>query len=674
MKRSLIYIWSAFFCMVGSFYLTWRLEEINVQITSKRVLVYIIFIIVLGLICVLKYFHFKEPDLTVKQKLVKIIIAIIMTVFIFIIGFDFFIGRYQPAHITLTAIGESSKTHIDQNGNEVWITSITLNGHKYDLLNIPIIEGWVRKEGNLVYYQNKPSTLEFDLPVAEKIEINMISNSWSGEVVIESSEGSQQIDLFKSDDSEVVTAVLAGQQRHLYGWDLLAIVSGFIFFVLFIDAYIYVVLINLRKVYNYNKWIFIVLIAILITRYLYFKTNQIAYLYPDSIGYINFDFNKILHLNFSEGRVPVYPIFIRLCKFYFGNASYLIYVCYFQMVISFVATIYFYKSLKLITNQKWLLNIFTFLFGSSNTFCGFDYVILTESLALSGVIFYVYFLLIYLKKNNIKYAIRAVLLTLLLSFLRPSFLLFLAITFVFLIVRLLITKDSEITKALKINLFSWIVILIYSFLFFNSTGIFTISDPMPRQLLIVCMNREYFIDGDDKEYVEFVKSGLEENPSDVWPTVMKAVPKFGLKRTQNYAKNCIKKNLSKYIKDEVKESAVNANYDFFSYNIAEENLNPNISTLRNLAIGFFDILKPIHALALATYFLIITIKGLVYEKKMYWLSCGFSSFIILIFISSMIATCSEYIRTMIHMYPFIYFGFVYFIDRVVYKRDYFVDK
>lgn len=660
--------------MLGSFYLTWRLEEINKEITTRRVLVYIIFIIILSLICMLKYLHFKESELTVKQKLVKIFIAITMTVFIFIIGFDFFIGRYQPTHIGLTAIGESSQSHSDQKGNEVWVTSIILNGHKYDLSNISIIEEWERRENDLVYYKKKTSTLEFDLPAAKKIEINMISSPWSGEVVIENSEGRQQIDLFKSDGREIVTAVLAGQQKKLNGWDIFAIASGFIFIVMFIDAYIYVALKNLRKAYYTNKWIFLVIIAILITRYLYFITNQIAYLYPDSYGYINFKFDKILNLNFSDGRVPIYPIFIRLCKFYFGNKSYLIYVCYLQMIISFVATIYFYKSIKLITDQKWLINIITFLFGSSNTFVGFDYVILTESLALSGVIYYVYFLLMYLRSNNIKYAIRAVLLTLLLSFLRPSFLLFLAITLFFLTIRLLITKNSEIKKALNINILSWIIVFIYSFLFFSSTGIFTISDPMPRQLLVVCMNRGYFLDGDDKEFVEYVKNGMEENPSEVWPTVKKAVKNFGLKRTQNYAKNCIKNNLPKYIKDEVKESAVNANYDFFSYNIAKENINPNIYTLRNLAIGFFDILKPIHALALATYFFIITIKGLMYEKKMYWLSCGFSSFIILIFISSMIATCGEYIRTMIHMFPFIYFGFVYFIDRAVYKSDYFVDK
>lgn len=565
--RYLKFIWLCVFSAMGSFYLTWCIDKLILETLSQKILVYVLILMLFGLISVLITRSLNKIKLSFLARVVKMLISLLISL-IFIFNFYNVINNtYQPTNVTITAMGKTSQVHNEQKGTEVWISAINLDDQKYDLSKISLNSNWVYREDNLLYFQKEPSSITINLPSAKKIEICFVSNSWAGEVLINTTNENKLIDLYKNEKQGSFKTIIKGQRKLLSKYDIIALIGLFVI----VYELIYYLILNLneqiKRFFLRDKWFIFIMLGVLIIRYFYYRTSQIAFLSPDSHGYIEFSFSKLLALDFSNGRVPIYPLVLRIFRKVFGEFYYLKFVCYFQMSLSFIGTIYFYKTLKMITNRNWLVLGLTFLFGSSNAYCGYDFNILTESLALSGVVFFVYLLISYLKYNNIKSGISATMLLLVMTFMRPSFLLFDVIITFFLLVQFIITKNKKIIKVLVASIISWCIIMSYSFLFFCSMGIFTISDPMPRQLLTICIERGYYIDSKDIEYVQLIKEGIETNPTDVWPTVMKAVSQFGLKRTQDYAKECLKNNQLKYIKDEIYVSFVNANYNFISYNI-----------------------------------------------------------------------------------------------------------
>lgn len=689
-----------FFNLSSSFYLMKCVDQITLTTNIQKVLVYIYFIIAISILNYL--FNKTLASKCNKDEILKItVLASVCAISIILFKWDRLVPKdYVENTITVTTLEDKDNS---SQGYETWILGIEIDGKAIDLQNMNSLQGFYYREGTgelVANAQKEVGTLNLNVQAGSHVNIRLGKHSYSGMVEIKNNNKIEKINLFDEVGSDILYQIEPIVKNSSSIYNSIMLLISFVIICnlnIWILTYIYLKLLkqktgamnkinkhhmksNLRiclskllEFFNENKAIILIFIAILLVRFIYLISNQIAYLYPDSWGYMEYDFNKLFALDFSNGRTPIYPIILRIIKIIFGESNYLNYVCYFQMIVSFIATIYFYKTLKLISNKKWLILSITFFFGASNAFLGYDFVILTESLALSGTVFLIYHLFRYLKSNTLNNGVVAIFISLLLTFLRPSFLLFDIILLAFWIIQQFITKRKEIFKLILFSLISCSIIFIYSYLFYNSMGIFTISDPMPRQLLVISIDRGYYLNSEDTEYVNYVESCLKEN-EDPWYTVNRALPYFGLKRTQEYAKESIKNNFNTYIRDLVDISAVNANYDFVSYNIAKENLNKELVTLRNLCIGLFDVFKPIHGLVLALYFMVITLIGLIKNKKMYWLPCGFCVFIVLIFISSMIATCGEYIRTMIHVYPFIYIGIVYLLEINISGQNNFIDK
>lgn len=686
--------------LISSFYFMKVIDQITLTTNIQKILIYIYFIIAISIL-----YYFLDKKLTSKcnkSEIIKItILATVCAISIILFKWDKLVPKdYIDNTITITTL--ESKDSSSQ-GFETWLLGIEVDGKSIDLQSIDSQQGFNYRQESGVLIANaleEVGSLSLKVQGGNSVNIHLGKHSYSGMVQIRSDSKIEIINLYDEVGSDILYHIepIVRKSSAIYNSIMLLICLVILCYInMWILTFVYLKFLKQKskvriKNNNYhmksilniyvskslafvyeNKGIILVFISILLVRLIYLITNQIAYLYPDSWGYMEYDFNKLFSLDFSNGRTPIYPMILRIFKIVFGESNYLNFVCYFQMIVSFIATVYFYKTLKLISNKKWLILSITFFFGASNAFSGYDFVILTESLALSGTIFLIYHLFRYLKTNSIKNGVHAIFISLILTFLRPSFLLLVIILLAFWIVQQLITKKKEIFKLIFFSLISCGVIFLYSYFFFNSMGIFTISDPMPRQLLVIAIDRGYHLDSADTEYVNYVESCIKEN-EDPWYTVNKALPYFGLKRTQDYAKECIKNNFSVYIRDLVYISGINANYDFVSYNIPKENISKEILTLRNLCIGLFDVLKPIHGLVLALYFIVITLKGLFKDKKMFWLPCGFGVFILLIFISSMIATCGEYIRTMIHVYPFIYIGIAYLLEINISGQNEFVDK
>lgn len=425
-----------------------------------------------------------------------------------------------------------------------------------------------------------------------------------------------------------------------------------------------------KKIKSYGVIVFFV--CILLIRTIYFLCYQKGYLYADSYGYLEFDFKALINLDFTNGRTPIYPLILKVMVFLFGDNGFGLATVIFQTIFSYISVIYLFKIINLLTTHNWISYMLTFIYGTSTMICGWDFAILTESLALSGTIFFIYYVFMFMKYDESKYGIISNIILFILIFLRPTFLLFNVILLVFLIIRLIFKKKNTL-KVFGICIISWVFIFIYSACFYSSQGIFTISDPMPRQLMVICIERGYYKNSDNMEFVNLVENGLAETNNDIWATMWPVLGYYGQSETQKIAKECIKNNFIQYIKDEIKITAQTLQSDFYAYSVDLEDIDIRICTTRNIWDKITNIIKPIHGILLGVWLLIITITNLIKKKKLCWIASGLGIFIFGIFTSTMIATCGEYIRTMIHIIPFIFISISYVCAKYLYDEDYFID-
>lgn len=416
---------------------------------------------------------------------------------------------------------------------------------------------------------------------------------------------------------------------------------------------------------NINKAV-ILFLAIALVRMIYIFFYNGPIVYPDSESYINYVFTPLFRLDFSEaGRTPVYPAILRICEKLFGTDGGLVAVTILQMIISYISVIFVYKTIRLFTDCNKIVFLVTFMYGSSSMVFGWDNLILTESLALSGTVFFIYVTIQYIKTNTVRFGVIAEILLLILTFLRPSFLPYNMIFTVFLIIRILL-KKIDTWKVMLGCLFNWSVILGYSALFYSAFGIFTISDPMPRQLMDICIERGYYQNYEDKQFVKMIEDSMKTEEDNIaWKTMEKVMEYYGHKETQAIAVECIRNNMRQYIVDELEVALDILASDWGSYSTYRSEGYPII----DLTDKIFNNIKPVHSILLGTGLLISAIAELIIKKRICWIAGGLGTFIVAVFVFSIIATCGEFIRTMICIVPMTYLALAYVLSRYICKEE-----
>ena len=153
-----------------------------------------------------------------------------------------------------------------------------------------------------------------------------------------------------------------------------------------------------------------------------------AFVYQITIGeYIFFDTKSYLDAydNLRNGeldpfRTPIYPLFIGFIRSIITTPYCYMVIMLIQIAIFIISVHYFYKIAIMLKSSKiayWI----TFLYGIIPIATSWASVILTESLAISGSILYLYYTISALKTGKIKDVWFSSLLILLLVMLRPAF-------------------------------------------------------------------------------------------------------------------------------------------------------------------------------------------------------------------------------------------------------------
>lgn len=383
---------------------------------------------------------------------------------------------------------------------------------------------------------------------------------------------------------------------------------------------------------------------------------QKVYLFPDSNSYMNYPFD----IFGGNGRTPIYPAFLKICFWVFGE-NYLRYVSYIQLIVSFVSLFFFRRAIAEICTNNKVQYILTGVYALSTCIFGWNFDILTESFALSGTTIWSYYFIKFIKSKGDEYPGINIVLLLVLVFLRPSFLLLWA---GFIVVAILLNLCIGRKRLRRVNIFaivSFVLIIGYSFAFYQANGIFSISNPLPRQLMYVAIQRDYYKDNPDKEFVNYVECALskfDKKEKGLWPVTHDVVLKYGYNKTQTLAKSSIRHNLPRYIEDERKLSVGTMKQRFHAYMQPKKDNNKVRKVLHKVLNKFgrvFNWLRPLYSIIIAGIMFLLVGMQLM-KKKLDLLTAYLSGAILLIFLTTMIATNAEFIRTMIHIIPLTYLG------------------
>ncbi len=395
---------------------------------------------------------------------------------------------------------------------------------------------------------------------------------------------------------------------------------------------------------------------------LFYLLDSYILLTPDSYEYIDFDFGNILRFRPNE-RVLLYPLVISIMKVLFSN-RFLEFTVLFQYAVWLISIVYLYKTIELLTRKPMLSMVGSIVYAIAPFAVVWNGCILTESLALSMTNIFIYYMLAYVKNNRTIYGIVSIILSLVMTFIRPTSLIFLLGILAFFILRFIFDgrRKSDMT-CIKFNGCALILVGLYAICFNNVYGFYSISSVMPRQQLMVVMREGFYKKSSDEEFITNVEEAYESTPgseikySDFeWSAMKKVLEKYSLVEVRERTRECFKKNRKEYISYLVGLILSYSTTNFFGY--GGESMNPATSFIRDTVLNSFALLTFMHVYILICVQIFMTIVEWVKTRKIPWIHCGLFVFPMVIVLSSFMGTCAEFMRTAACCVPFAYLIFI----------------
>lgn len=418
------------------------------------------------------------------------------------------------------------------------------------------------------------------------------------------------------------------------------------------------------KKYGVQKqWLWICTIAaIAISRICWYGIQQPYLVYPDSTQYIGFDSSEVLHGNLKAavGRPPLYGFFLDLMGFIFGE-NYLLAAKFVQIFISLLSIIVFAKLLhRLGVSSPWQ-ELCVLAYGVTPAVVGWDNAILTESFSLSGTIVFFYWTVRYIQDHRLRYGVLAHLMAVALAFLRPQFLVCLALLLVFLILKLFFPFDRTERKKIAVLLVSqvliWVGVVGYCASFEKATGVFSLTTASPVQNMRVCIDRGYYTDFDDEEVKKFVEQQMEVQPGN--KEVYDATSaQFGIQRCGEVAQHYFSTHFFTYVADTIDVMINDLQTKFCGYGLNSNKINTSARGIfykaYALQMGLFGFVTVAHALAFSVLEGAAMIVVWVRRRTLPWIHMALFSISMCTTFLTYFVTCGEYMRTMISIVPYLY--------------------
>ncbi len=297
-------------------------------------------------------------------------------------------------------------------------------------------------------------------------------------------------------------------------------------------------------------WLLISCAAIRLVFYFSLKNTDE---YGDSMTYLNYSANIFLG-QVDMLRTPVYPYFIKIIKL-FGNDFLIQNIILIQAIISFLSIIIFYKIVGFVFQNRAVILIASIVYGIMPSLINFDKCILTESLSICATVVFLYFIISYLKRPAILKSILFTLYIFITIMLRPSFIILLPIVIMFWVLRIIFFKtDWKIClSGIAASIVCVLLILGYSRLNFINNGYNGISVVSSINQLDVIINANMYMDGNDSEISETIKSNLSEphGPYNSMENILFA--QFSHERITKFLSSCIMNQPDVYLKEALRK-------------------------------------------------------------------------------------------------------------------------
>jgi hypothetical protein len=425
---------------------------------------------------------------------------------------------------------------------------------------------------------------------------------------------------------------------------------------------------NLKTVLNkYEKSdILIILIVSAIVRIFYYS-NFIDTILPDSPSYLNYTEN-ILKGEVNAWRTPVYPIFLKFIRFFITPKYFIQLVVFAQSLISFSTIIVFYGIAKSIFIKRNVIVVSTLLFALSPSIVNYDKCILTESLSISFMVFYMGLVLNYLRKPTILKATTYTLLIFFAVMLRPSFLFLILIMAVFWMLRFSLIKIER--KMCIAGIASSIICVLfiygYSNLNYMQNSCKSLSAVKNLNQMDLLITNNMYEKGNDFEITETIRNNCD-TPNQIyhWKTHAVLYKKFSHSRISDFINNCIINQPKIYFQKTLLRI----------YELGNERIATRYAERKNGFISLFNFILKLNFITFfAIYFLLIFDFLFIFiyflkNKKILWYKFLLWSFISGQLVVILIGSPTDYQRLFVIVLPCIIIQFFSYIDILSYSLD-----
>lgn len=627
--------------IICSFYISYLICRLH-PLSTRAVISITVFVTCIFLF--ITYLYKKNIDyskLTKRNFLIMLILSICISIIVIQLNFNFFTKTFKETTIEIY----SDEEMISDNN----IKNIIIDNMVYTISGNQLLNNGVLVEDSETIIENNNEKMLIKVP--QCMDIKVIFNPTSN--VIHIQDGSFTKDILEFDEESYTYTV----QSNVITDSLYVI--RLILSELILIYIIFSTIVLLKCIRNPEKRYFIVtMIITIIGMWFYYSKYEIGILFPDSVSYIKYKFREALELKL-QGRTPIYPILIRICKVLFDD-YYIQAIIGIQYIIWFISIIFLFKMLKLLIKNINIVTIFTILYALCPAIIGWNNIVLTESIALSATVIIVYYIIRYIKKPKLSTAVSAIIISLILTFHRPTAIIYVVFLEVFWIGRFIFDRENiKIDfKCFIISTISILIIIIYAAIFNKTFGFYSISDAVTRQDLIVCIQEGYYKSSNNEQFIKDVDEALVRN-IDTWPAMIEVKDKYGDKEIKKITNYCRKQNISQYfeyISDLAKEHQTIQYYSYL--------LNMERSGIQRIVNTTFSIITFSHVyVIMGIEFILIIYKWIKY-KKVPWIHCGLFGFPFVIVFSSFIGTCSEFMRTSICCLPFAYVSIAIYANMI----------
>ena len=410
--------------------------------------------------------------------------------------------------------------------------------------------------------------------------------------------------------------------------------------------------------------IFILIAICVIVYFVYNKTIQFVNEFPDSSSYLNFNENIFLG-KVNNFRTPVYPYFIKIIRFIFGEVNLLRNIVIIQYIIYIFSVVVFYKICKLVFKNKIVSYISALFYGANPYLFLWNNTILTESLSIVSMVILIYYTILYLKEPRKSLAIITNLHILFMCLLRPGYIYIIPIYLAFFVIKMFYDKEKRKTHIISVisNFITILLIIFYCFLVKLNTGDFNISIVSKINKIAMIINSNISLETENKEINEFVINTNEDS------ALLKSrliIDNFTTKDISTFTSTVIKNDLIGFTKYLVKNSL-----DFLTYDSGTKYVNQHGNINGHIYKIILAIENNIFNIKMGVIFLMnfIIVVFLIYtiirKRKIPYIITYFTIMQIAGFLLIILGSPGEFSRLFVATLPFTFLTIFYIIDIVI---------